>query len=96
MIQTLLAIIFFLLAPLSSARADDQYMLGYAGFAGFQASMWAVKDFGLLKKYGLDGETILVPGTSRQIRLWSATVSSSLTSTLRVTFEPRCAERKSL
>jgi len=68
MIQTLLAIIFFLLAPRSSARADDQYMLGYAGFAGFQASMWAVKDFGLLKKYGLDGETILVPGTSRQIQ----------------------------
>ncbi len=43
-------------------------MLGYAGFAGFQASMWAVKDFGLLKKYSLDGETILVPGTTRQIQ----------------------------
>jgi ABC-type nitrate/sulfonate/bicarbonate transport system substrate-binding protein len=50
------------------ARAQEQYMLGYAGFAGFQASMWAVKDFGLLKKYNLDGETILVPGTTRQIQ----------------------------
>lgn len=43
-------------------------MVGYAGFAGFQASMWAVKDLGLLKKYGLDGESVLVPGTSRQIQ----------------------------
>jgi ABC-type nitrate/sulfonate/bicarbonate transport system substrate-binding protein len=46
----------------------ERYMMGYAGFAGFQASMWAAKDLGLLKKYGLDGETVLVPGTSRQIQ----------------------------
>ena len=43
-------------------------MIGYAGFAGFQVSMWAVQDLGLLKKYGLEGETVLVPGTSRQIQ----------------------------
>ena len=43
-------------------------MLGYAGFAGFQVSMWAAKDLGLLKKYGLDGEVVLVPGTTRQIQ----------------------------
>jgi NitT/TauT family transport system substrate-binding protein len=48
--------------------AQERYMIGYAGFAGFQVSMWAVKDLGLLKKYGLDGETVLVPGTSRQIQ----------------------------
>jgi NitT/TauT family transport system substrate-binding protein len=30
--------------------------------------MWAVKDLGLLKKYGLDGEVVLVPGTTRQIQ----------------------------
>ena len=46
----------------------ERYMMGYAGFAGFQASIWAAKDLGLLKKYGLDGETVLVPGTSRQIQ----------------------------
>ena len=68
MIRNLLAVISLLLLLAGGARADEQYMLGYAGFAGFQASMWAVKDFGLLKKYGLDGETILVPGTSRQIQ----------------------------
>jgi ABC-type nitrate/sulfonate/bicarbonate transport system substrate-binding protein len=48
--------------------AAQQQMIGYAGFAGFQVSMWAVKDLGLLKKYGLEGETVLVPGTSRQIQ----------------------------
>jgi len=68
MVRSLFLAITCLLLLQSGARADEQYMLGYAGFAGFQASMWAVKDFGLLKKYNLDGETILVPGTSRQIQ----------------------------
>ena len=68
MIQTLLATILLLLLLPHGARAQEHYFIGYAGFAGFQASMWAVKDFGLLKKYGLDGETVLVPGTSRQIQ----------------------------
>jgi ABC-type nitrate/sulfonate/bicarbonate transport system substrate-binding protein len=53
--------------PVSSV-AEERYLIGYAGFAGFQASMWAVKDLGLLKKYGLDGEVVLVPGTTRQIQ----------------------------
>ena len=46
----------------------QEYMIGYAGFAGFQVSMWAAKDLGLLQKYGLQGETVLVPGTTRQIQ----------------------------
>jgi NitT/TauT family transport system substrate-binding protein len=58
---------FILLLP-GNSTAQDHYFLGYAGFSGFQASMWAVKDFGLLKKYGLDGEAVLVPGTTRQIQ----------------------------
>jgi ABC-type nitrate/sulfonate/bicarbonate transport system substrate-binding protein len=56
-----------LLSPINSV-AQERYMIGYAGFAGFQVSMWAAKDLGLLKKYGLDGETVLVPGTTRQIQ----------------------------
>ncbi len=55
--------------------AQEKYMLGYAGFAGFQVPMWAVQDLGLLKKYGLDGETVLVRGTSRQVQ---ALVADSL------------------
>jgi ABC-type nitrate/sulfonate/bicarbonate transport system substrate-binding protein len=57
-----------LVLSFSATAAAQQHMIGYAGFAGFQVSMWAVKDLGLLKKYGLTGETILVPGTSRQIQ----------------------------
>jgi ABC-type nitrate/sulfonate/bicarbonate transport system substrate-binding protein len=64
LIYVLLVLVAF---PVSSA-AQEKYMLGYAGFAGFQAPMWAVQDLGLLKKYGLDGDTVLVRGTSRQIQ----------------------------
>ncbi|HEX5019736.1 MAG TPA: ABC transporter substrate-binding protein, partial [Candidatus Binatia bacterium] len=64
--QTLIAAVVMLGVPLLASA--QQQMIGYAGFAGFQASMWAVKDLGLLKKYGLEGEAVLVPGTSRQIQ----------------------------
>ena len=64
--QTLIAAVGMLGVPLLALA--QQQMIGYAGFAGFQASMWAVKDLGLLKKYGLEGEAVLVPGTSRQIQ----------------------------
>jgi ABC-type nitrate/sulfonate/bicarbonate transport system substrate-binding protein len=57
-----------LIFSLPLIAAAQQHMIGYAGFAGFQVSMWAVKDLGLLKKYGLEGEPVLVPGTSRQIQ----------------------------
>jgi hypothetical protein len=50
--------------PMGSA-AQERYNIGYAGF---QASMWAVADLGLLKKHGLEGETVLVGETSRQIQ----------------------------
>jgi NitT/TauT family transport system substrate-binding protein len=53
---------------LAKSVAAQEYMVGYAGFAGFQVSMWAAKDLGLLKKHGLDGEVVLVPGTTRQIQ----------------------------
>lgn len=65
-LQTVLLAI--LLSATSASATAQHYMIGYAGFAGFQVSMWAVKDLGLLKKYALEGETVLVPGTSRQIQ----------------------------
>lgn len=64
--RTLLIVVWVI--GTSSIAAAQQRMIGYAGFAGFQAAMWAVKDLGLLKKYGLEGETVLVPGTARQIQ----------------------------
>ena len=69
MLRKILSLALFLLVLSPAAVfAQQRYLVGYAGFAGFQASMWAVKDLGLLKKYGLDGESVLVPGTSRQIQ----------------------------
>lgn len=62
------ALVVLLVLGVPVIAAAQQQMIGYAGFAGFQVSMWAVKDLGLLKKYGLEGETVLVPGTSRQIQ----------------------------
>ncbi len=59
-----LALLFL---PVASV-AQQRYMIGYAGFAGFQVSMWAAQDLGLLKKHGLEGEVVLVPGTARQIQ----------------------------
>jgi ABC-type nitrate/sulfonate/bicarbonate transport system substrate-binding protein len=69
-----LVVLVLLVLPAGSV-AQERYMIGYAGFAGFQVSMWAVKDLGLLKKYGLDGEVVMLPGTIRQIQ---ALVSDSI------------------
>ena len=68
LLSKLIYVVLALLAFPVSSVAQNKYMLGYAGFAGFQAPMWAVQDLGLLKKYGLDGDTVLVRGTSRQIQ----------------------------
>ncbi len=68
LLSKLIYVVLALLAFPASSVAQEKYMLGYAGFAGFQAPMWAVQDLGLLKKYGLDGDTVLVRGTSRQIQ----------------------------
>jgi len=61
-------LVILLLSALPRNALAQQHMIGYAGFAGFQASMWAVKDLGFLKKYNVDGEVVMVPGTTRQIQ----------------------------
>ena len=68
MSSKLIGLVLLLLVLPTIGFAQERYLIGYAGFAGFQVSMWAVQDLGLLKKYGLEGETVLVPGTSRQIQ----------------------------
>ena len=73
--KALLSGVFFVLVLAKFSAAQERYMIGYAGFAGFQASMWAVKDLGLLNKYGLDGEVVMLPGSIRQIQ---ALVSDSI------------------
>ena len=68
MSSKLIGLVLLLLVLPTTGFAQERYLIGYAGFAGFQVSMWAVQDLGLLKKYGIEGETVLVPGTSRQIQ----------------------------
>ena len=68
MVKKLICAVFLFLGFPELSAAEERYMIGYAGFAGFQASMWAVKDLGLLNKYGLDGEVIMLPGSIRQIQ----------------------------
>ena len=68
MSSKLIGLVLLLLVLPTTGFAQERYLIGYAGFAGFQVSMWAVQDLGLLKKYGVEGEVILVPGTTRQIQ----------------------------
>jgi ABC-type nitrate/sulfonate/bicarbonate transport system substrate-binding protein len=65
--RTLFAIICLLLLPVT-ARAQEQHLIAYAGFAGFQSPLWATKDLGLLKKYGINADLVLTPGSTRQIQ----------------------------
>jgi ABC-type nitrate/sulfonate/bicarbonate transport system substrate-binding protein len=62
--------LFSFLLPLlpASLAAQESYLVAYAGFAGFQAPVWAPKDLGLMTKYGFNGDVILVPGSVRQIQ----------------------------
>ena len=63
----LFAVLLLLVLPANLA-AQEPYLVAYAGFAGFQAPVWAPKDLGLMEKYGFNGDVILVPGSVRQIQ----------------------------
>src|SRR6185436_86758 len=65
--QRLCIVLLLLLFPINSL-AQETYLVAYAGFAGFQAPVWAPKDLGLFEKYGFKGDTVLVPGSVRQIQ----------------------------
>lgn len=65
--RVLLGIILLLTLPLS-LFAQEPYAISYGGTAGFQASIWAMKDLGALEKYGLNADVVLVPGTTRGIQ----------------------------
>jgi len=68
----MLAIRFFLLALglfcSSNSLARETFTISYGGVSAFQASVWAAKDLGLLDKYGLNGEVVMIPGSSRGIQ----------------------------
>ncbi|HEU4342270.1 MAG TPA: hypothetical protein VFU31_11935, partial [Candidatus Binatia bacterium] len=66
-IRWLLSLLLVGLLPVNLA-AEQPHLVAYAGFAGFQAPVWAPKDLGLMAKYGFNGDVILVPGSVRQIQ----------------------------
>ena len=45
--------------------AQERFIASYAGFAGFQAPLWAAQDFGLLAKYGVNMDLVMIPGSAR-------------------------------
>ncbi len=67
LMKWLCTVAFSLLLPLNSF-AQETYLVAYAGFAGFQAPVWAPKDLGFFSKYGFNGDVVLVPGSVRQIQ----------------------------
>jgi ABC-type nitrate/sulfonate/bicarbonate transport system substrate-binding protein len=67
LMKWLCTVVFSLLLPLKSF-AQETYLVAYAGFAGFQAPVWAPKDLGFFSKYGFNGDVVLVPGSVRQIQ----------------------------
>jgi ABC-type nitrate/sulfonate/bicarbonate transport system substrate-binding protein len=68
MLRRSLFTILLMLALTASLAAQELHLVAYAGFAGFQATVWAPKDLGLMAKYGFNGDVILVPGSVRQIQ----------------------------
>ncbi|MGE5057845.1 MAG: ABC transporter substrate-binding protein, partial [Betaproteobacteria bacterium] len=63
----LCTVVFLLLFPIN-LLAQESYLVAYAGFAGFQAPVWAPKDLGLFQKYGFNADVVLVPGSVRQVQ----------------------------
>ena len=65
--KILLALILILSSPMG-LRAQERHYVSYGGTAGFQATVWAMKDLGVFEKYGLNGDVVLVGGSARQIQ----------------------------
>ena len=61
----LLAFWMLILGAPALLSAQERYIASYAGFAGFQAPLWAAQDFGLLAKYGVNMDLVMIPGSAR-------------------------------
>jgi ABC-type nitrate/sulfonate/bicarbonate transport system substrate-binding protein len=68
MVGKWLSVILLVFTLPTQLCAQETYLVAYAGFAGFQAPVWAPKDLGLMAKYGFNGDVVLVPGSVRQIQ----------------------------
>lgn len=57
--------LLWLLLSSAAVLAQEKYIASYAGFAGFQAPLWAAKDFGFMAKYGVSADLVMIPGSAR-------------------------------
>jgi len=65
MTKTLSAALLLLFFSTATAAAQEKYIASYAGFAGFQAPLWAAKDFGFMTKHGVNADLVMIPGSAR-------------------------------
>lgn len=65
--RILLSAVLLLFMPLGLS-AQERYAVSFGGFAGFQGSVWAMKDLGALDKYGLNAELVMIPGSARGLQ----------------------------
>ena len=65
MTKALSAALVLLFCSTVSVSGQEKYIASYAGFAGFQAPLWAAKDFGFMEKYGLNTDLVMIPGSAR-------------------------------
>jgi ABC-type nitrate/sulfonate/bicarbonate transport system substrate-binding protein len=65
MIKVTSAGLLLLLLFSATVVAQEKYIASYAGFAGFQAPLWAAKDFGFMAKYGVNADLVMIPGSAR-------------------------------
>ena len=68
MLSKLTCLFLLILILPANLLAQERYLIAYAGFAGFQSPLWATKELGLLAKYGINGDLVLTPGSTRQIQ----------------------------
>lgn len=68
-----LAAALYALAP--AVSADENIVVSYDGYAGFQGPLWATRDLDLFKKHGLNAELVLITGSARGM---AALISSSV------------------
>jgi ABC-type nitrate/sulfonate/bicarbonate transport system substrate-binding protein len=57
--------LLWLLLFSATVIAQEKYIASYAGFAGFQAPLWAAKDFGFMAKYDVTADLVMIPGSAR-------------------------------
>ncbi len=65
MIKAFIAALFFFCCSAGAVAAQEKFLASYAGFAGFQAPLWAASDYNFLTKYGLQVDLVMIPGSAR-------------------------------